>query len=865
MKRILTLLTFLMQFNLAFTMSGSGTSGDPYLVTSASELNDVRNDLTAYYKQMNDITLSGEWIPIGTGNTTVTAFTGTYDGNGHKITGLTITGYSVVGAGLFGYNRGIIKNLGVSGTVSTTNGISGILAGANYYGTIQNCYTEGSISSSNNNVGGFVGACMYSTTGITQCYSTATVTATGTGSMNVGGFVGTTNSTSGQTISECYCTGNVSNSNNNSGNKANTGGFVGGSSLNISNCYATGSVTCSSGGERFGGFCGFASYSTPITDCYSTGAVTGTSTVKGGFVGYCNTGTFTSCFFDHDIAALSSYGGYATSAPTGITAKTTAQMKTPSTFTDAGWSTSVWSLVSGNYPILLWQIPANSIFTGTGNWSEAARWTNGLPGSTTDVTISGTCTVDADYTVAALTITNGYVLHIDPVHILTVSGTLANNAGATGLILESDATGTGMLMNNSTGVQASVEQYLKKYQWHFMGIPVTGIPDVSVPLHGCYVIWIDESDAYDALSTGWQYLASGNSMKVMGGYAVRFGWDASLFPKSVDTTVTFSGILNTGVQDTIFDSETEGWNFISNPYPVTLNWEGSGKTITNGNDAFYLWNPNLNSGTGSYGSYGSYVSGGSTNGQTQYIPPMQGFFFQVWATNAAISFDNTCKASISSAVFCDAGILHENEENIFRTEMAVPGTGIGEPYIKMAITSNGINYDETLIRVNDKATELFDGHYDAAKLKAIDTRQSQIYSVNDGIEYSINTLPEFSEKTVIPLRIMINETGKHMLTLKEMRNKLINCPLTLYDNNGKALANLSETIFNFEGQKGEIKSFYLGLGIRNAEEIVALHSKVETSLQQYSQLILRPQGQRAFAVQQRPAFESGSSIQSSIR
>lgn len=839
MKRILPLLTLLMQFNLAFTMSGSGTSSDPYLVSTASDLATIAGSSSywfsgVYIKQTADIDISSypDWSPIAP--LTTSPFYGDYNGNGYKVTGLTITSTHNGYLGLFGVigsaGAGSVRNLGVTNGSITTGTYVGMLVGR-CAGTITNCYSTGTISCTTSTyVGGLVGLTYIGCT-ISNSYSSVNCSSSYT--------------------STSSCVGGL------------TGGITGNStySSTIQNCYSTGSATQSSTGYA-GGFIGLMANSyLSLTNCYSTGAVSGTN--KGGFAAKYTAGTITACYFDYETAGTSTI--CASGTPSGITAATTTTMKTPSTFTTAGWSTSIWDLIANNYPRLVWQVPVYSTFSGTGNWSEAARWSNGLPGSTTDVTISGTCTVDANYTVVDLTITNGYVLHIDPLHILTVSGTLANNAGATGLILESDATGTGMLMNNSTGVQASVEQFLKKYQWHFMGIPVTGIPDVSVPLHGCYVIWIDESDTYDALSTGWQYLASGNSMKVMGGYAVRFGWDASLFPKSVDTTVTFSGILNTGVQDTIFDSETEGWNFISNPYPVTLNWEGSGKTITNGNDAFYLWNPNLNSGTGSYGSYGSYVSGGSTNGQTQYIPPMQGFFFQVWATNAAISFDNTCKASISSAVFCDAGILHENEENIFRTEMAVPGTGIGEPYIKMAITSNGINYDETLIRVNDRATELFDGHYDAAKLKAIDTRQSQIFTVNDGIEYSINTLPEFSEKTVIPLRIMINETGKHMLTLKEMSNKRISCPLTLYDYNGKALANLSETIFNFEGQKGEIKSFYLGLGIRNAEEIVALHSKVETSLQQYSQLILRPEGQGAFAVQQRPAFESGSSIQSSIR
>ncbi len=870
MRKILTILAAVLSVSTAFGFSGSGsgTFASPYLVTSASEFNEVRNDLTAYYKQMNDITLSGEWTPIGNG-IGASSFSGTYDGNGYKITGLTITSYAAAGAGLFGYNTGTIKNLGVSGSISgVTNSNAGILAGSNYIdGTIQNCYSEGSITSSSNYVGGLLGSCNQST--VYQCYSTATVTANGTSSTSIGGLIGHTvgTGTGSYYIGECFSTGSVTNINVTS-NTGNTGGFIGVAVYNISNCYSTGNVSHSNTNtpSYAGGFVGRTQNSPTITYCYSTGSVTGTST-KGGFVGFYNTGTFTGCFFDQSTSgSTQSYGAYQTSAPTGITAATTAVMKTPSTFTSAGWSTSVWSLVSGYYPMLLWQIPATSIFTGTGNWSESARWSNGLPGATTTVTISGTCTVDANYTVAALTITSGHDLHIDPGHILTITGTLTNSAGTTGLILESDATGTGMLMNNSTGVQATVEQYIKKYQWHFMGIPVTGVPDVNVPLHGCYVIWIDESDAHSGLSTGWQYLETGNSMKVMGGYAVRFGWDASLFPKSVDTTITFSGILNTGVQDTIFSSETEGWNLISNPYPVTMDWDASGgKTLTNTNDAFHLWNPNLNSGNGDYGSYGSYISGGSTNGQTQYIPPMQGFFIEVWHMNSAISFNNACKVAVSSPVFCDAGNLPVNETNPLRFETATSGKGGGEPSIKLAITSNGLNYDETLIRVNDNATDFFDGHFDAVKFKAIESKLSQLYSVYNGSEYSINTVPELNDRTVIPLRVLINETGVHQMVIKELRSFPLNSPLILYDQEGKVMACLNEANFEFDATKGEIKSFYLGFGQGNPNDIIALHRSVNDGLAQYAQVVFRPAGQGSFAVQRRQVGKTGTSVQSFTR
>ena len=93
MKKFISLfffLTLMSQMVLAFSGAGSGTSGDPYLVTNSIQFNEVRNDLTAYYRQTSNIDLSSysNWSKIGTTITAGTNFIGTYDGNGYVITGL---------------------------------------------------------------------------------------------------------------------------------------------------------------------------------------------------------------------------------------------------------------------------------------------------------------------------------------------------------------------------------------------------------------------------------------------------------------------------------------------------------------------------------------------------------------------------------------------------------------------------------------------------------------------------------------------------------------------------------------------------------------------------------------------------------
>jgi len=329
MKKVFTLFTAMLIISMAFGISGSGTSGDPYLVSTASDLVTISGNSSywasgVFFEQTADIDLSAysDWTPIAT--TSTPNFAATYDGKNHKVTGLTCTstGYR----GLFGVISGTIKNLGVSGSI--TNGTySGMLAGRNG-GTIQNCYSTGTISGSTSGTsGGLVG--QNSSGNILNSYSTVTVSNSASGN-SIGGLVGFVTATST-------------------------------TSAAIQNCYATGNVTQSNAGYA-GGLVGFTNYaSVTISKCYSRGAVS--ATYQGGFVGRYGSGSFSNCFFDSQTAGTSNACG--SGSPSGITAKTTAEMKTSTTFTSASWSTSDWDFITNNYPRLVWQIPASSTFSGT--------------------------------------------------------------------------------------------------------------------------------------------------------------------------------------------------------------------------------------------------------------------------------------------------------------------------------------------------------------------------------------------------------------------------------------------------------------------------------------------------------------------
>jgi len=285
----------------------------------------------------------------------------------------TVTGYNFVG-GLIGHNaqvEAIITNSYATGSVNG-NGWVGGLVGNNPGGIITNSYATGDVSVSGDNRygGGLVG---FSDGNITNSYATGDVTGSGyvggligygiggtitnsyaTGSVNgsglVGGLIG--NAETWADITNSYATGDVTGS-------GEVGGLVGRNYADITNSYATGSVNANGwvgglvGGNR-GGI---------IINCYSIGSVSGTQDV-GGLIGR-NYATITNSYWDIDTSGqTSSAGGEG---------KTTAEMKTKSTFVDWDFVT-VWNICEGaTYPSLTWQgitcacVPSAEVCDGIDN------------------------------------------------------------------------------------------------------------------------------------------------------------------------------------------------------------------------------------------------------------------------------------------------------------------------------------------------------------------------------------------------------------------------------------------------------------------------------------------------------------------
>ncbi|MEP1307080.1 MAG: LamG-like jellyroll fold domain-containing protein [Balneola sp.] len=247
--------------------SGTGTSGDPYLISNLNELYTVSAFPLSYgwdkhYKQTATINASSTstwnseagFSPIGNSGTN---FTGTYDGNGYSITGLTINRGSTDNIGLFGYtNNATITDVNLISANITGDGKVGALIGRAGSTTVSESYSTGSVVANGSAAGGLIGENVNGTT--STSYSTASVT----GNTTAGGLVGFN---WGAKIYTSYATGSIS------GTTA--GGLVGknqyiNSTLNatIEDSYATGSVT---GSSVEGGLVGEnTSSSAPITTSY---------------------------------------------------------------------------------------------------------------------------------------------------------------------------------------------------------------------------------------------------------------------------------------------------------------------------------------------------------------------------------------------------------------------------------------------------------------------------------------------------------------------------------------------------------------------------------------------------------------------
>ncbi|MCL2578165.1 MAG: PKD domain-containing protein [Defluviitaleaceae bacterium] len=290
-------------------------------IRTATELDNIRNNLEGHYRLMSSIDLSDmDWVPIGTN---AVPFTGTLDGNGFAVLNLEVIAPVRDLVGLFGRTDGVIINLGIINAEITGGFTVGALAGSNR-GEIRNCYVAGrSEVFGEGHVGGLIG---FNSGLISQSYSTAFV--------HGGGFVG---------------------------------GFVGSNAGEINRSYSTGTVRTDS--SYIGGFTGgMLGEDSKIQNSFTLSTIeTNNNDMSAGFIGHIIEGTITNSFsatnnpngfrYSESSEYIPTHSGLFfdstlannNASPEG---RTTAQMRNRATFINWDFD-NVWAINAGqSYPFL---------------------------------------------------------------------------------------------------------------------------------------------------------------------------------------------------------------------------------------------------------------------------------------------------------------------------------------------------------------------------------------------------------------------------------------------------------------------------------------------------------------------------------
>ncbi len=318
--------------------TGNGEIGTPFEIQTLDHLNWLSQTPSvwgSYFIQTAhiDATSTSTWnsgvgfSPIGNNTDN---FTGSYDGKGHTINGLTINRSDIDYVGLFGYSSATISNIGVINVNITGKKYVGGLVGYNSVRLNNSGYNTGAVADPNSE-------------SINNTYTSGTVI----GHNLVGGLIGMNNHAQ---VSASY-------SNVKTEGQNDIGGLIGQCwGEGIYNSYATGKAD---GWFNVGGLIGYLGGEAAVVNCYALGQTMGSSI--GGLIGFKETGTITNSFWDTETS------GQAVSA--GGTGKTTDEMKAFATFNAAGWdlkgettngSAEFWNIGNNRndgYPYLSWQYP----------------------------------------------------------------------------------------------------------------------------------------------------------------------------------------------------------------------------------------------------------------------------------------------------------------------------------------------------------------------------------------------------------------------------------------------------------------------------------------------------------------------------
>ena len=743
-------------FPISFFPSGNGSESDPYLISDLDNLYWLSQVEEAwlsntYFQQTTDIDASetSTWddgdggdaegfSPIGNSGDN---FRGSFDGDGFTISSLNINRSGSNNIGLFGYtSNATLADIGLENvSVLGNNYVGGLVGNANST-AITGSFTTGKIVGGGNQIGGLGGGSLNGST-LSNNHSTAEVYSDGN---YVGGLFGLLIGS----LYNSYATGDVTGISHVGG----LAGLVNGSGT-MSGNYATGNVTASS--TSAGGLIGSHSY-VDIENCFATGSVTGNSRV-GGLIGFTEGTEVSNCFSTGKTEATSDAGGLI-------------GLNGDATFTNSYWNTST----SGN-----------STGIGIDNYSQI------VTGLTTAQMIDSTNFSGWDFASDTVwAIDNGFSFPYLP------------NTGDLRMVVAQIDSGEGWRMIGNPGDVT--------YGELFDPIWTQGFEGADSESGGSNVYFYEEStQGWLSPTTSSDYFGSADSSTentALNGVLLYVyadddatGPDEESWPKyliaenskineSFDVSLDYSDELS---------ADSAGWNLVSNPYPVSLDWT---EVVTNGDisntfPVAYIWDDSLNAGNGAYRiNYGYPLPPGLPQDQIfdGPIPAMQAFWVKATASGASLGFKPAYQST--------SQVLYKS-----RPEKAMPEV----PWLSLVIKTE--NFSDKVLLFGHNEDSL---NYDVPKLRTIASRYVELGIKGESMDWASLTLG--TENQQLPLSFSSTEKGSFTLSWESDNSFLDQYEVTFLDKeSGTSYTLQSGESYTFNVTKETVPQLSLQISFQN--------------------------------------------------
>jgi hypothetical protein len=464
---------------------------------------------------------------------------------------------------------------------------------------------------------------------------------------------------------------------------------------------------------------------------------------------------------------------------------------TPSSLTLSSGSTSNYSITYGTGTLTV-NAATNNWNGGIGNWNTAGNWSlNRVPSTLNDnITVSsGSPTLDINYTLATertFTISGSGVLIINPTSSLTIAGTA--DFGGKLVTLKSDATGTASIgqitgtLSNATNL--TVERYIpangRKYR--FLAPPVVGgtslqwrdnagstagrgthitgpigTTDVSTTPQASAFKYTESLSSATNINECWEAIDGNTALANGKGYRVFVRGDRSISLTTLNTinnatTLWVNGTYPSGTRNlpvSYTAGKGEGWNLVGNPYPCTIDYEASsGWAKTNMGSGVAIYRPSTNSYAYSLSTGGANPSNLTINGGSQYIASGQAFFVKA---NGIGTPTLTCTEAVK--------VTNQGSPiNLFK--------GVPTNQLRLTLTQDSSNIDETLIAFAANYKDAFDNNEDISKIPNANVNLSTVVGTEKYAAINL-TSNNYKEK-VMPLSVWSNKNGDLQLSFSQL-------------------------------------------------------------------------------------------------